>query len=99
MLHLKCESSQRWLSQVEQSLEEILIDHAHCEHKAAATAMSLLGTYIECEELCREMTTIVAEELDHFHQVKPPLAPPWYPFPSPETWPLRERAEWAGATE
>lgn len=69
MLHLQSTSSDRWLSQVEQSLEEILIDHAHCEQKAAATAMSLLGTYIENDELCREMTTIVQEELDHFHQV------------------------------
>ncbi len=69
MLHLQSQSSQRWLAQVDQSLEEILIDHAHCEHKAAATAMSLLGAYIEHRELCQEMTQIVEEELDHFHQV------------------------------
>jgi tRNA 2-(methylsulfanyl)-N6-isopentenyladenosine37 hydroxylase len=69
MLHLQTTSSERWLAQVDQSLEEILIDHAHCEQKAAATAMSLLGTYIENDELCREMTIIVQEELDHFHQV------------------------------
>ncbi len=47
MLHLKSESQERWLKQVDSNLEEILIDHAHCEHKAAATAMSLLGSYIE----------------------------------------------------
>ncbi len=69
MLHLQSTSSERWLAQVDQSLEEILIDHAHCEQKAAATAMSLLGTYIENDDLCREMTIIVQEELDHFHQV------------------------------
>lgn len=69
MLHLQSNSGDRWLAQVDQSLEEILVDHAHCEHKAAATAMSLLGTYIEHQELCREMTTIIQEELDHFHQV------------------------------
>jgi tRNA 2-(methylsulfanyl)-N6-isopentenyladenosine37 hydroxylase len=69
MLHLQSTSGERWLSQVEQSLEEILIDHAHCEQKAAATAMSLLGTYIEHDELCREMTIIVQEELEHFHLV------------------------------
>ncbi len=69
MLHLQCASSQRWLAQVDESLDEILIDHAHCEHKAAASAMSLLGAYIESDELCREMTTIINEELEHFHQV------------------------------
>jgi tRNA-(ms[2]io[6]A)-hydroxylase len=74
MLHLQSTSSQRWLTQVDKSLDEILIDHAHCEHKAAASAMSLLGAYIESEELCREMTVIINEELEHFHQVLAILA-------------------------
>lgn len=69
MLNLQSNSSQRWLGQVDESLEEILIDHAHCEHKAAATAMSLMGSYIENQALCREMTQIVEEELEHFHMV------------------------------
>jgi tRNA 2-(methylsulfanyl)-N6-isopentenyladenosine37 hydroxylase len=45
------------------------VDHAHCEHKAAATAMSLIGAYIDHRELCIEMTRIVEEELEHFHLV------------------------------
>lgn len=69
MLNLQSTSEGRWLQQVDQSLDEILVDHAHCEHKAAATAMSLLGAYIENHELTREMTQVVEEELDHFHQV------------------------------
>lgn len=69
MLHLQSESSSRWLEQVSQHLDEILIDHAHCEHKAAATAMSLMGTYIDCIDLTREMTRIMEEELEHFHMV------------------------------
>lgn len=69
MLNLQSNSSARWLNQVDRHLEEILIDHAHCEHKAAATAMSLFGAYIECQSLCEEMTRIVAEELEHFHMV------------------------------
>jgi tRNA 2-(methylsulfanyl)-N6-isopentenyladenosine37 hydroxylase len=74
MLHLQSQSQARWLKQVDSHLEEILIDHAHCEHKAAATAMSLLGAYIEKEELTREMTRIVEEELEHFHMVLAILA-------------------------
>lgn len=69
MLHLRSESQMRWLRQVDQNLPEILIDHAHCEHKAAATAMSLFGSYVDCRELTREMTVIVQEELEHFHSV------------------------------
>lgn len=69
MLSLQSNSSERWLNQVDRSLPDILVDHAHCEHKAAATAMSLFGAYIENADLCQEMTRIVAEELEHFHMV------------------------------
>ena len=69
MLHLRSDTSARWLEQVDRSLEEILIDHAHCERKAASTAMNLLNAYTENRELVREMTRIVEEELQHFHQV------------------------------
>ena len=69
MLHLKSETSERWLAQVDEDLEAVLIDHAHCEKKAAGTAMNLLVAYVEDLELGREMTEIVAEELDHFHMV------------------------------
>jgi len=69
MLRLQSTSSERWLQQVHHHLDLVLIDHAHCEKKAAGTAMNLMFAYIENEELCREMTAIVNEELDHFHQV------------------------------
>lgn len=69
MLHLHSKSSERWLTQVDQNLKEILIDHAHCEQKAASTAMNLMFEYVENEDVCREMTEIVAEELEHFHLV------------------------------
>jgi tRNA-(ms[2]io[6]A)-hydroxylase len=69
MLNLQSETSERWLQQVDAHLDEILIDHAHCERKAAGTAMNLLFAYVEDEELCREMTVIVNEELEHFHLV------------------------------
>jgi tRNA-(ms[2]io[6]A)-hydroxylase len=69
MLNLQSTTSDRWLRQVDLHLDEILIDHAHCERKAAAMAMSLLTSYIEKRELCRAMTEIVHEELEHFHLV------------------------------
>ncbi len=69
MLNLRTPSPERWLQQVALHLDQLLIDHAHCEKKAASTAMNLMFAYVEDEELCREMTAIVQEELEHFHQV------------------------------
>jgi len=69
MLHLKAPTGARWFAQVDQHLDEILIDHAHCEKKAAGTAMNLIFHYVENIELCRDMTEIVNEELEHFHMV------------------------------
>lgn len=69
MLHLKEPTDASWFAQVDENLEEVLIDHAHCEKKAAGTAMNLIFHYVEDIELCREMTEIVNEELEHFHMV------------------------------
>ena len=74
MLNLKSATSDRWLQRVETYLDEVLIDHAHCEKKAAAAAMNLLFAYVENEELCREMSLIVNEELEHFQMVLDLLA-------------------------
>jgi tRNA-(ms[2]io[6]A)-hydroxylase len=69
MLHLQSQTSARWLAQVDSDLESILIDHAHCEKKAAGTALNLIFAYVEDVELCREMAFIVNEELEHFQMV------------------------------
>lgn len=74
MLSLKSVSSDRWLAQVRDNLPELLIDHAHCEKKAAGTAMNLLFAYVDHVELCGAMTEIVQEELAHFHLVLDLLA-------------------------
>jgi tRNA 2-(methylsulfanyl)-N6-isopentenyladenosine37 hydroxylase len=70
MLSLHAPTPERWLTQVEQRLDLLLIDHAHCEKKAAGVAMNLLFSYVEHAELTRAMTEIVQEELEHFHQVR-----------------------------
>jgi len=69
MLHLQCDTPARWLAQVDSDLPSILIDHAHCEKKAACTALNLIFAYVEDTELCRDMSEIVNEELEHFHMV------------------------------
>jgi tRNA-(ms[2]io[6]A)-hydroxylase len=70
VLSLQSETSARWLEQLGRGgLDEVLIDHAHCEKKAAGTAMNLIFAYVENEPLCREMIAIVNEELEHFQLV------------------------------
>jgi tRNA-(ms[2]io[6]A)-hydroxylase len=69
MLNLQSVTSDRWLTQVSGNLEELLIDHAHCEKKAAGVAMNLLFAYVDKVELVRAMSAIVQEELSHFHMV------------------------------
>jgi tRNA-(ms[2]io[6]A)-hydroxylase len=70
MLHLHSTSPDRWLLQVKQHLADVLIDHAHCEQKAASTAMDLMFDYVEHEDLCHQMAEIVREELEHFELVR-----------------------------
>jgi|SRR5947209_2727708 len=80
MLNLHSSSPERWLRQVTANLDELLIDHAHCEKKAAGTAMNLLFAYVENSAVCRAMTEIVQEELSHFHLVLDLLARRGVPF-------------------
>jgi tRNA-(ms[2]io[6]A)-hydroxylase len=69
MLRLKSSTAPWWLATVEENLAEVLIDHAHCEKKAAGTAMNLIFAYVDRVELVRPLSEIVDEELDHFRQV------------------------------
>lgn len=69
MLSLEEPTSKRWLLQVEEHLGELLVDHAHCEKKAAGVAMNLLFAYVDCVPVARAMTEIVEEELEHFRMV------------------------------
>lgn len=69
MLNLRTPSPERWLAQVDRHLPELLIDHAHCEKKAAGTALNLIFAYVEKTGVCRELSAIVKEELEHFELV------------------------------
>lgn len=66
MLSLASDTNQRWLEQVDQHLDDVLIDHAHCEKKAAGCAMNLLFAYVDKTEIVGELSEIVREELEHF---------------------------------
>ncbi len=69
MLCLKCETNPGWIQSALNNLESVLIDHAHCEKKAAATGLSLLSTYPEKMEINMKMADLVEEEIDHYRSV------------------------------
>ena len=51
------------------NLDTILLDHSHCERKAAGVALNLMFRYPSHEKLVRMLTAIAREELEHFEQV------------------------------
>lgn len=59
----------RWVNIVERNLEEILIDHAYCEQKAASNAISMIVQYPQYTDLVEAMTAICQEEMEHFDLV------------------------------
>lgn len=66
---LPCETPAAWLQEAVRQQSTLLIDHANCEKKAAATAMSLLYRYSEHTQLLQKMSQLAREELLHFEQV------------------------------
>ena len=69
MLHLKLPTDPRWVNLAEKSIEEILIDHAFCEQKAATSCISLIVTYSYLKPIVDAITPVVREEWDHFSLV------------------------------
>ena len=58
-----------WFEQAVAHLDELLIDHANCEKKAAGTALSLLYRYVDKPDLLMTLSRLAREELRHFEQV------------------------------
>lgn len=58
-----------WLQVAITQLPTLLLDHAHCERKAAATALNFISKYPEKAELVKVMSPLAREELLHFEKV------------------------------
>ena len=58
-----------WLKSAMEQLPLLLIDHAHCERKAASTALYFLSKYPDKDELVNVMSPLAREELLHFEKV------------------------------
>jgi tRNA 2-(methylsulfanyl)-N6-isopentenyladenosine37 hydroxylase len=62
-------TSHAWIVQSIDRLDTILLDHSHCERKAASCALNFMFRYPSNSKLVRELTTIAKEELEHFELV------------------------------
>lgn len=85
---LKQPTSDAWVEQAITNLDIILLDHSHCERKAAGVALNFMFRYPSNTKMVRELTAIAREELEHFELVNQwlekrniplaPLPPPPY---------------------
>ena len=69
ILKLKLNTDPRWVDIASKNIEDILVDHAWCEQKAASTGISMIIHYPEKTRLVDELTELVAEEWSHFERV------------------------------
>ena len=69
MPKLKIPSSNDWLEAVLANFDAFLLDHASCEQKASAMALTLVNHYPDRPTLVQEMMILAREELEHFHQM------------------------------
>src|SRR5437016_334469 len=58
-----------WLDLAVERFDEVLVDHAHCEKKAAAHALSMLAAFPDVPGLARAMAQLAREEAGHLAQV------------------------------
>ncbi|MGH0031425.1 MAG: tRNA-(ms[2]io[6]A)-hydroxylase [Myxococcota bacterium] len=74
MLSLAEPTSPDWADRVLADLPELLVDHAHCEKKAAGMAVNLVFRYPQHGFLLAPLSRLAREELVHFEQLLAILA-------------------------
>jgi tRNA-(ms[2]io[6]A)-hydroxylase len=66
---LRIATDARWLPLALERFDEVLVDHAHCEKKAAANALSMMQAYPELPGLPAQMARLAREESGHLARV------------------------------
>lgn len=69
MFCLRAQTDPAWAKEAVRDLDAVLVDHAHCEMKAATNALSLVVRHPGDLSLVRSLTDLAREELDHFRRV------------------------------
>ena len=68
-IDLKVETHPDWVQVILDHFDEFLQDHANCERKASALAMSLVVKYADRRRIIPGLIALAKEELEHFEQV------------------------------
>ena len=69
MLNLAAATDPTWVDRALADLEELLLDHAHCERKAAGLAIRLMFRYPDLGYLHEPLSRLAREELAHYEEV------------------------------
>ncbi len=69
MFELEYTTSTQWVETVLADFDAFLLDHAACERKASAMAMTFVVRYPDRDEIHDPMIHLAREELTHFHRV------------------------------
>jgi len=69
MLSLVEKTDPSWVARVAPGIDELLVDHAHCEKKAAGAAIKLLFAYPHHRFLQVPLARLAREELEHFERM------------------------------
>ncbi|GGF16818.1 tRNA-(ms[2]io[6]A)-hydroxylase [Echinicola rosea] len=83
MLNLQLPTDPRWVDIASMNLEDILVDHAYCEQKAASSCISLIVRYPNLDRLVDVLTPVVAEEWAHFERVMEQIRKRGFQFEKP----------------
>jgi tRNA 2-(methylsulfanyl)-N6-isopentenyladenosine37 hydroxylase len=81
-LDITVPSRPEWVQAVIADFPAFLQDHADCERKASAMAMSFIAKYPDRIEIIPELIAIGIEELEHFQQVYHLMASRGIPMPA-----------------
>src|SRR6266508_2907884 len=68
------------LADLESRLPRVLVDHAHCERKAAAMALRHVERHAAWPRLAERLSRVAREELVHFERVLAELRARGVPF-------------------
>jgi tRNA-(ms[2]io[6]A)-hydroxylase len=69
MLCLRRPTDRAWADEALRDVDAVLVDHAHCEMKAASNALSLAARHPGDVDLVLALTDLAREEIDHFRRV------------------------------
>ncbi|MFT5394806.1 MAG: tRNA-(ms[2]io[6]A)-hydroxylase [Gammaproteobacteria bacterium] len=68
-IELHCATDPVWVNSILENFDAFLQDHANCERKASALAMSMVVKHPDREAIVPTLISIAREELEHFEQV------------------------------